>query len=117
MSHIHYHGRRFRMVGTSTGDAEAVAGTYFDYQQNGDLVTCTYQGGSVRVGRMIGLVANDGKLTIRFMHIYTDGRMASGEGISQPEVLPDGRLRLHETYTFLDNGEQGTSTVEEVPSN
>lgn len=111
---INYNGRRFRMTATSTGDSAAVAGTVFDYQQDGDLVMCHYSGGSVREGRMIGIVGENGVLTIRFTHIYTDGRMASGRGESVPEVLPDGRLRLHETFTVFDDGHSGTSVVEEV---
>lgn len=111
---INYHGRRFRMASTSTGDHEAVSGMVFDYHQEGDVVHCHYYGGSVREGRMIGIVRENGVLTIRFTHIYTDGRMASGKGESVPEVLPDGRLRMYETFTFFDNGHRGESIVEEI---
>jgi hypothetical protein len=111
---INYDGRRFRMASTSTGDTAAVGGTIFTYQQAGDLITCHYTGGSVREGRMMGLADATGKLTIRFMHIYTDGRMMSGDGETVPEVLPDGRLRLHETFTVFDDGQAGTSVVEEI---
>ncbi len=111
---INYDGRRFRMSSTSTGDTAAINGTIFEYQQDGDMVTCVYRGGSVREGRMIGLVDGDSNLTIRFTHIYTDGRMMSGHGHSQPEILPDGRIKLHETFTVFDNDHSGTSTVEEI---
>jgi hypothetical protein len=111
---INYDGRRFRLASTSTGDTAAVDGTIFTYQQTGDLVTCDYAGGSVQVGRMVGLVGAAGKLTIRFTHIYTDGRMASGQGESVPEVLPDGRIRLHETFTVFDSDYSGVSVVEEI---
>ena len=34
---------------------------------------------------------------------------------SVPEVLADGRLRLHETWSWTEGGEgAGTSTVEEM---
>lgn len=114
---INYDGRCFRMAASSTGDESAVAETVFLYQQVDDLVTCTYSGGSVRTGSMIGLADEHGKLTIRFTHIYVDGRMMSGEGETVPEVLPDGRLRLHESFVVFDSGQAGTSIVEEIPSN
>jgi hypothetical protein len=63
---------------------------------------------------MLGLADPAGKLTIRFTHIYTDGRMMSGQGESVPEVLSDGRLRLHETFTVFDDGRSGQSVVEEI---
>ena len=116
MSEINYNNRRFALKATDTGDTAAINGTLFVYSQDGDVVTCDYAGGSVKVGRMIGLVDAEGVLTIRFEHIYTDGRMMSGKGVSRPEWLPDGRLRLHETYTVFDTDEQGSSVVEELSS-
>lgn len=117
MSKIDYDGRVFGMLSSTTGDTEAVALTRFYYHQTDDVVTCEYHGGSVRVGRMIGLVDGDGILTIRFEHIYTDGRMMSGKGVSTPEILPDGRVRLHETYEVFETGYHGTSVVEEIDPN
>jgi hypothetical protein len=40
--------------------------------------------------------------------------MVSGAGESIPEVLPDGRLKLHETFIFFDDGRSGQSIVEEI---
>jgi hypothetical protein len=114
MTSINYDGRVFGMLSSTTGDAEAIASTRFVYHQTDNIVTCEYGGGSVKVGRMIALVDEDGGLTLRFEHIYTDGRMMSGKGTAIPEVLPDGRLRLHETYEVFDTGYQGTSAVEEI---
>ncbi len=114
---INYDGRRFRMVSTATGDTEAVAGTVFDYSQQGNVVTCRYAGGSVHVGLMHGHCDADGVLTIRFQHRYTDGRWMSGKGVSKPQVLPDGRIRLLETYEVFDTGDIGESVVEEARDN
>ena len=114
MRAINYDGRVFGMLSSTTGDAEAVASTRFHYHQSENVVTCEYSGGSVLVGRMIALVDEDGGLTLRFEHVYTDGRMMSGKGIATPEVLSDGRLRLHETYEVFETGHQGTSVVEEI---
>lgn len=114
MTAINYEGRRFKMLGSSTGDAAAVASTLFEYHQTGSTVYGTYAGGSVIMGGLLGAVDADGNLTIRFHHQYTDGRLVSGEGTSRLEILDDGRYRLHETYRFYDTGYEGTSSVEEV---
>ena len=116
MPEINYNNRRFALKTTDTGDTAAINGTLFVYTQQGDVVTCDYAGGSMKVGRMIDLVNADSSLTIRFEHIYNDGRMMSGKGNSRLELLPDGRLRLHETYTAFDASEQGRSVVEELPA-
>jgi len=44
------------------------------------------------------------------------GETASGRCSSQIDQLPDGRLRLHETWTWESREGTGTSVVEEIPN-
>lgn len=112
MPTINYDGRLFRVASTSEA-GEAGEDTLFRYRQRGSDVWATYEGGAVRMGTLVGTVAPDGGLDVRYAHVGTDGALRSGACRSTPERLPDGRLRLHERWRWT-GGEAGTSVVEEV---
>lgn len=101
------------MRNSDTGDVSEE--TRFHYHQDGDLVWATYEGGSVRFGSLVAKADPSGRLEMRYQHLTTDGTLKTGECRSVPEVLPDGRVRLHETWQWTSGGrERGESVVEEV---
>lgn len=111
---INYHNRTFRGV-TNTENGQVSNATVFHYSQDGQMLTATYSGGSIRYGRMLGHVRDDNSLYFVYHHIDTDGQLMTGYCTSQPEWLPDGRLRLYETWEWTHGGEgAGNSIVEEV---
>ena len=80
------------------------------------MAWATYAGGPVRFGTLLGNVADDGSLEIRYQHLTTDGTFRSGRCHSRPELLPNKCLRLHETWAWTDGAEgSGDSIVEEMP--
>jgi hypothetical protein len=109
---IDYDGRRFRSVENSAG-GEVDAATTFDYHQVGDVVWATYGGGGIRFGTLVALVAADGCLDMRYQHVNAAGQLMTGRCRSTPELLPDGRLRLHEDWQWT-SGSSGRSIIEEV---
>ena len=110
---IDYEGRRFRPV-SNTPNGEVNAGTLFHYSQSGDLFTATYQGGGIRHGSMTGLCNGDGSLRFCYQHVSDGGELRSGFCESTPEVLADGRIRLHERWHWTHGlHSEGTSIVEE----
>ena len=111
---IDYDGRVFRPVATAP-NGEVGDGTVFRYRQRGAVVWATYQGGAVRMGTLVATVDTDGALDMRYSHVNDRGELMTGECRSVPEVLPDGRLRLHETWRWTSgDGSAGTSVIEEV---
>lgn len=110
---INYDGRRFRGIENSdTG--EVSHRTTFHYRQKDDLVWATYEGGSIRLGTLVATVGEDGSLDMRYNHVSVDGALCTGTCRSQPEVLPDGRVRLYEAWIWTSGREgSGTSVVEE----
>ena len=111
---VDYDGRRFRPVETSeTG--EVGPGTEFSYRQEGDVVGATYEGGDVRSGVLIATADGEGNLDARYAHVNAEGGLMTGECRTTPEVLPDGRLRLHEEWRWTSgDGSSGRSVVEEI---
>lgn len=109
-----YDGRRFRSVENSeTG--EVGPETVFSYAQDGDVVRATYEGGSVRSGVLIATADDEGNLDARYAHVNASGELMTGECRSTPEVLPNGRLRLHEEWRWTSgDGSSGRSVVEEI---
>lgn len=110
---IWYGGRLFRPV-TTEGASETSAETIFKYEQNGDFVTATYSGGDIAFGHLIGVIAPDGCLDMRYHHRNKSGELMTGLCKTIPEILPSGRLRLHETWQWTcGNQSHGTSILEE----
>ena len=111
---IDYDGRRFRSVENSeTG--EVGPETVFSYGQSGNVVSATYGGGDVQFGTLVATVDSEGNLDARYGHVNTSGELMTGECRTTPEVLPDGRLRLHEEWRWTSgNRSSGTSVVEEI---
>jgi hypothetical protein len=108
-----YDGRRFRSTATETSDGGATPLGH--YHQSGDLVWAEFAGGAVRSGRLVGRCADDGTLTLAYSQLMTDGRVVAGECVTTPERLPDGRLRLRESWRRLHgSGESGVSYIEEL---
>jgi hypothetical protein len=111
---MNYDGRVFRTVENSEG-GEAARQTVFHYHQEGDVVWATYEGGSIRCGTLLAKADNAGNLDARYQHLSADGTFKTGRARSRPEVLPDGRVRVHETWQWTDGAEgAGVSVIEEV---
>ena len=105
-------GRRFRPAAdVSSGDVGAE--TVFEYVEDDGIVHARYAGGAVRLGFLVGTRSGD-VLRFRYAQVRADGTTASGRCESRIETLPDGRLRLHETWVWESQDGAGTSVVEEV---
>jgi len=106
-----FDGRRFRSTAPeTTSDADTPIG---HYHQTGDLVWAEFSGGSVRLGRLAGRCTPSGELIAGYVQVLADGRTISGEVVTTPTELPDGRLRLRENWRRSD-GTTGVSWLEEL---
>ena len=111
---INYNDRVFIPSG-QTSNSETSRETVFNYCQSGNIVTCTYSGGQIVSGHLIGLVDDKGNIDMRYHQINMRGELMTGICRSTPEVLPDGRIRLHEDWQWTSGDQSnGRSILEEI---
>ncbi|TQF01421.1 hypothetical protein E6W39_03150 [Kitasatospora acidiphila] len=108
---IDYNGRRFRPVGADHGESGRVA----QYRQRGNLLWGEFSGGDARRGTLTGLCGPDGELEFAYCVVLSDGEVVSGRCHSTPATLPDGRIRLAETWErYGPHAASGVSYLEEI---
>jgi hypothetical protein len=111
---INYHNKKFRPV-ANTDNGETSEETVFLYQQTGNILSAAYSGGKIVQGHLIGLVDEAGNIDMRYHQVNGDGVLMTGKCHSRPEQLPDGRIRLHETWQWTSGDHShGESVIEEV---
>jgi hypothetical protein len=113
-SNMNYHNRKFRPV-SSSNNSETDSSTLFHYQQIGNIVTAQYSSQTVAFGHLIGLVNEKGIIDMRYHQVNTGGELMTGTCISTPELLPNGKIRLHEKWLWTSGDRSaGESVLEEV---
>ncbi|WP_420078096.1 hypothetical protein ACN6AT_01435 [Streptomyces sp. JL4002] len=88
--------------------------TRFAYHERDGAVWADYRGGDVVRGHLVGTRTDD-TVDFRYVQLRLDGTTASGHCVSRVVELPDGRLRLEETWSWESHEGSGTSTVEQAP--
>ncbi|MFI7348584.1 hypothetical protein ACIBSR_20240 [Streptomyces sp. NPDC049936] len=87
--------------------------TRFTYHERDGAIWADYAGGDVVRGHLVGTRAGD-RLDFRYVQLRTDGSTASGHCVSTVLELPDGRVRLEESWEWESRPGRGTSVVEQV---
>jgi hypothetical protein len=104
--------RSFRVAEMSS-EGEASAATEFEYHERDGIVWARYDGGSVRLGFLIG-TRDDDRLEFRYSQLNENGETSSGRCSTTISALSDGRLRLDEEWAWETKSGAGTSAVEEI---
>lgn len=111
---INYNNKAFRAV-QNTPNGETSSETVFHYQQEGMILTAAYKGGKIVAGHLIGLVDEQGNINMRYHQVNDQGELMTGQCQSTPEVLDNGKIRLHEVWEWTSGDRsKGTSILEEV---
>ena len=106
-------GRRMCPV-TAAATGVVSSDTILTFEQKDDVFFARYRGGSIVQGFLVGRIKSQ---AVRFTYAQTDtaGHLDAGESSGVLEQLPDGRLRLTETFQWLTRKESGTNVFEEIP--
>ncbi len=111
---IDLHDRIFRPISNSE-NGETSGETIFHYRQEGNIVTSEYSGGLIKKGHLMGLMDESGHLTIQYHQVNERGELMAGLCHSRLEILPDGKIRYHESWEWTTgDGSKGNSIIEEL---
>ena len=111
---ISYNNKVFKPV-SNTENGETTIQTTFFYKQEGNVLTAEYSGGEILKGHLIGLVDENGNIDMRYHQINNKGLLMTGKCISKPEVLKNGKIRLHENWEWTSSDKsKGQSIIEEI---
>ena len=111
---FNYNDKRFKSV-KNTINGETSEETIFYYKQTKNIVTARYVGGKIIEGQLIGLVSKEGEINMRYHQINTNGDLMTGKCKSIPEVLTNGKIRLHEEWQWTSGDKsKGNSIIEEI---
>ena len=111
---MNYDQKRFKPVSNSD-NAETSGETIFLYEQKGNILTSSYRGGQIREGHLIGLVDHQGHIEMRYHQINQSGELMTGICRSTPELMENGKIRLHEKWQWTSGDQsEGQSILEEI---
>ncbi len=110
---INYNDKKFRPI-SNTENGETSSDTLFHYKQIGNMLTSEYSGGKIKYGHLIGLVDPLGNIEMCYHQVNEKDELMTGICISKPEILENGKIRLHEYWQWT-SGDQSkeTSIIEE----
>ena len=115
MAGFDYHDRCFAGV-VNYDDGDLTGDTSFHYRQQGAVVWGTFEGGGVQYGTLVARVTGEGILDMVWHYLNRQNEFVGGTCRSEPEILPDGRYRLHESWEVTQGGNfSGKSVIEELP--
>ncbi|SIO06858.1 n-acetylglutamate synthase [Algoriphagus halophilus] len=111
---MNYDGKSFRPI-SNTENGETSEETIFHYKQEGKILSCDYSGGKIIKGHLIGIVNDAGEIDMRYHQINSQGELMTGVCTSVPELLENGKIRLHETWQWTSGDRsKGNSILEEI---
>lgn len=111
---MNYNNKKFKAIANSP-NGETSEETIFEYIQDGNILTSEFKGGLIKYGHLLGLVDDKGNIDMRYHQINTRGELMTGKCISQPEILPNGKIRLFEEWQWTSGDlSTGKSILEEI---
>tara|TARA_R110002050_G_scaffold88375_2_gene186654 strand:+ start:38821 stop:39156 length:336 start_codon:yes stop_codon:yes gene_type:complete len=111
---MNYNNKKFRTV-VNSENGETNKETIFEYRQKGNILTSEYRGGHIVEGHLIGLVDPTGNINMSYHQINGKGELMTGVCHSRPEILSNGKIRLHEKWQWTSgNNSTGKSVIEEI---
>jgi hypothetical protein len=78
------------------------------------MLTAEYSGGKIKYGHLIGLLDELGNIAMLYHQINDNDELMTGICFSTPEILENGKIRLHESWEWTSGDQsKGTSIIEE----
>ena len=111
---INYQNKKFQIL-SSSENGEISNSMVFHYKQEGNILSSSYTDTSILKGHLLGTVEEDGTIQMKYHQINSKGELMTGECTSTPEILENGKIRLHEKWKWTSGDfSEGSSTLEEI---
>jgi hypothetical protein len=113
MNNYDFKNKKFALIlNSETGEVNSE--TVFLYQQDNNLVTCDYYGGSIKYGKIIADLRGD-HLNMLYQCMTTDNVLKAGRAIAKISMTETGKMKLSLNWEWLTNGgEKGKSKYIEI---
>ena len=85
--------------------------TVFTFTHDNGVITAEYVGGSVIKGYLIGRCSGS-SMEFSYCQMNDNGNVTGGRSHAELAVMPDGRLRMVEHFTWED-GRKGVNIIEQ----
>jgi hypothetical protein len=110
---IDYNGKIFRPT-VNSENGETSSETVFIYKQTGNILSSEYSGGKIKKGHLIGIVDENANIDMRYHQVNNKNQIMTGKCKSKPEILENGKIRLHESWEWTSGDKsKGQSIIEE----
>lgn len=111
---INYHNKKFRAIQNSD-NGEITEEVVFHYKQEGTILSCSYSGGEIMQGHLLGKVDKEGSIDLVYHQLNKQGEIRTGKCFSHPEITEEGKIVLHEQWQWTSgDGSKGTSLLKEI---
>lgn len=111
---MNYNNKKFKAI-SNTPNGETNKETIFEYKQEANILTSEYSGGNIKQGHLLGIVDENGGIKMKYHQINIHGELLSGTCQSTPEILSNGKIRLHEQWQWTSGDcSHGKSIIEEI---
>ena len=111
---MNYNNKSFKPKSNSE-NGETSNETVFLYKQVGSILTAEYSGGKIIQGHLIGLVDEYGNIDMCYHQVNEKQELMTGVCKSKPEILENGKIRLHEIWEWTSGDKsKGKSIIEEI---
>jgi hypothetical protein len=111
---MNYNNRKFRAISNSE-NGEVSTDMIFHYFQDQNILYCEYAGAKIIRGSLLGKVDSLGNIEMVYHQINTKLQIMTGVCTSKPEILPNGKVRLHEKWQWTKGDfSSGESVLEEI---
>lgn len=113
MSKFNFKNKKFALIQNSD-NGQVNTETVFNYNQDGNLVTADYFGGTIKYGKIIAEL-KDNELNMLYQCLTTDNELKAGKALAQISLTENDKIKLSLDWEWLTNrSEKGNSEYIEI---
>ncbi|OEK00251.1 hypothetical protein BFP97_01415 [Roseivirga sp. 4D4] len=104
MKHFDLDQKRFVTAENKSGLASHE--TVFEYQQNGETITGSYQGGLIKIGHIVGKQVNADTIALLYHCITNEGALMAGESTGKLSMKGE-LIQINFDWNWLNGDRSG----------